>query len=120
MRHQVLIADDDPLVRHILAMQAVACGAECTQVDNGLQALACLRQRRYDLVILDVMMPELDGMATLARLRRLPDAPPVLMATGHLDPLIEQRLAAAGAAGWLSKPLQIDEVRHTLRRFLTR
>lgn len=119
MRPQVLIADDDPLVRRLLAMLAGACGAECVEADNGLQALAFVERKRYDLVLLDLMMPVLDGAATLARLRQLPGAPPVLIVTGHADPLIEQRLAAAGAAGWLQKPLQPTEVQRTLRRFLT-
>ncbi|MCG2583681.1 response regulator [Massilia sp. TS11] len=118
---QVLIADDDVLVRQLLAMLVRSLGAQPVLVEDGQQALDCLARSHYALVLLDLMMPVLDGAATLARIRARwgADVLPVVMVTGHDSELVAQRLRAAGASACIGKPIDLPSTRALLRPFLS-
>lgn len=83
---RILVADDDPTAA-LLFPAALAGGEfELTLVDNGLDALAAFRRQAFDMALLDVEMPGLDGMAVCAAIRQSHgDAFPVLLVTGRHD-----------------------------------
>src|SRR5262249_22654929 len=85
---QILIADDDPLGRKLLAQILTMDGYGVVEVSDGVQALAFCEQVRPDLVILDCLMPNMDGFEACARLHSLPRSRsiPILMVTALDDP----------------------------------
>jgi CheY-like chemotaxis protein len=119
----VLVADDDPLVRHYITALLRQLGCAGVAVENGQQALECLSQRAFALVLLDVSMPVLDGVAALARIRaRKADVgarrQPIAMVTAHAEPGDVARLRAAGADGHIAKPIEAAQFCAEVRRCL--
>ncbi len=102
---RILVADDDPTAA-LLFPAALAGGEfELTLVGNGLDALAAFRRQAFDMALLDVEMPGLDGMAVCAAIRQSHgDAFPVLLVTGRHDAEFLAR-AQSLAAGHLGKPV---------------
>ncbi|HMA32872.1 MAG TPA: response regulator, partial [Chloroflexia bacterium] len=105
---------DDPDTRRLLALQLEGRGFQVTQVPSGRDAIALAREARPDLIILDVMMPGLDGFETLAALKQDPvtaDIPVVMLS---VLPEAEKGFAL-GALDYLSKPLDPDQLIQTIR-----
>src|SRR6202000_3527050 len=102
---RVLVVDDEPAVRRALERALHLEQYEVTLASDGEEALDAMATQPADAVILDVMMPRLDGLEVCRRLRQAGDRTPVLMlpARGEVD----DRVAglAAGADGYLVKPL---------------
>ncbi len=117
---RILVADDDPTAA-LLFPAALAGGEfELTLVDNGLDALAAFRRQAFDMALLDVEMPGLDGMAVCAAIRQSHgDAFPVLLVTGRHDAEFLAR-AQALAAGHLGKPVAWAALASMLRSRLAR
>jgi len=102
----VMVVDDDAINLRIAARLLRELGHHGALVNEGGKALRLLEARPFDLVLLDVNMPGLNGQDTLAALRRLPDPhPAVLMVSGHDDAGTRAHFLALGADGFLSKPL---------------
>jgi two-component system chemotaxis response regulator CheY len=120
MQPIVLIVDDSitmrALVRQALEVDAYTVIEAC----HGAAALAALERVHADLVITDLLMPEMDGI-TLTRALRA-DARfatlPVLVLTTETGPGVMERGRDAGATGWLGKPFHPDTLRQTVRRVL--
>ena len=91
-------------------------------VGDGEKALKCLAKLKFDVVLMDVMMPVMDGIAALAALREQEQSQgghmPVIMATSHNEPGDAARFKRAGADGYLPKPIDIDQLKAELGRFL--
>ncbi len=103
----VLYVDDDPDIRQIVQMAlGLAPGLTVHTGDSGEQALSLARTLRPDLVLLDVMMPGLDGPGTLARMRAEPSMArlPVVLMTAKAMPEEVARFRELGAAGVIAKP----------------
>lgn len=117
---RILVADDDPTAA-LLFPAALAGGEfELTLVDNGLDALAAFRRQAFDMALLDVEMPGLDGMAVCAAIRQSHgDAFPVLLVTGRHDAEFLAR-AQSLAAGHLGKPVAWAALAGMLRSLLAR
>jgi CheY-like chemotaxis protein len=101
----VLVVDDDPAVRKSLARLIRSMGAEADCAAGGIEALAYVADRTVDLILLDYAMPDLDGLAVLARLRADPRTRdlPVLVCTGTLFENVRERALALGASGFVAK-----------------
>lgn len=117
---RILVADDDPTAA-LLFPAALAGGEfELTLVDNGLDALAAFRRQAFDMALLDVEMPGLDGLAVCAAIRQSHgDAFPVLLVTGRHDAEFLAR-AQSLAAGHLGKPVAWAALAGMLRSRLAR
>ena len=122
----VLVADDDVLIQRWIVALLRQLGCSGMVVGDGQQALSCLRERSFALVLLDVSMPVLDGLATLAQLRRREAQDgrgarqTVVMVTAHAEPGDVARLHAAGADGYVAKPLIPTLFNREIRRCLAR
>ena len=103
---RILVVDDDPINRSLLRRHLEANGHEIEEAQNGLEALDVLRRTRCDVVLLDIMMPVMDGFRTLAALKH--DAVwremPVIMISGFDEVQSVARCIALGAEDYLSKP----------------
>lgn len=120
---RILIVDDEDDVRSIASLSLGDVGGmEVTDVSNGPDAIAYARAHHPDAILLDVMMPGMDGPTTIAALKADPetrDIPVVFLTAKVMETEIE-RLIAAGAAGVVTKPFDpmklADQVRNVLAR----
>jgi len=113
----VLIVDDSSIVRLRVAemVGSVEHVAVVGQARGVSDALTAMRELRLDLVILDIQMPDGDGLTVLEAAKRLNPAPAVLMLTNYVDDYHRLRCAAAGADFFLDKSKQVEEIPNVLR-----
>ncbi|MFQ3581344.1 MAG: response regulator [Chloracidobacterium sp.] len=117
MSAKVLIAEDDPASRTLLQIWLRRDGYEITSVDNGKAALEAARQIRPDLVLSDVMMPEMDGFELCRQLRADPQLGevPIVLVTTLADKASRLQGIEAGADDFISKPYDNAELRARVR-----
>ncbi|MER7766682.1 response regulator transcription factor [Kitasatospora sp. NPDC096140] len=120
MTHTVLIAEDDRAIRDSLVRALMLEGYRVRIAANGTQTLAVLAEQRPDVLVLDVMMPEPNGLEVCRRLRAAGDRTPVLMLTARVE--VPDRIAGldAGADDYLVKPFDVNELFARLRALLRR
>ncbi|ODP37115.1 response regulator [Sphingomonas turrisvirgatae] len=109
---RIIIAEDDPLVGQIARDALIDAGHGAGVVPNGADALAVIKARRPDLVILDCNMPEISGVNVVRELRKLMDFAdlPILMLTGRRSEADEELARFAGANDYLRKPFDPDQL----------
>ncbi|MCA9615589.1 MAG: response regulator [Sandaracinus sp.] len=116
----VLIVDDEPLfrrsVRDLLASRRPSL--ELLVAGDGREALQILDRREVDLVLTDVRMPEVDGLALISQLSERPQWIPVIVITAHGTPALRDTLLGGGALRFLEKPLDVDELLRALDELL--
>lgn len=105
-----LVVDDEHDVRFLLGLLLESAGMTVEVADNGEVALACLAQGTFDVVVLDLMMPVVDGWGVLEALHGRPDAPPVVVLTAHASPAERRRALDLGAATFVHKPFDPDRL----------
>jgi two-component system response regulator MprA len=117
---RILVVDDDRPVLESLRRSLAFNGYEVDLASDGQQALARLAEHRPDAIVLDVMMPRLDGLETCRRLRAAGEELPVLMLTAR--DAVSDRVAGldAGADDYLPKPFALEELLARLRALLRR
>ncbi|MGW5866671.1 response regulator transcription factor [Streptomyces sp. NPDC055239] len=120
MAHTLLLAEDDRAIRQALKRALTLEGYDVTAVDDGVQALAQGHLRRPDVLVLDVMMPGIDGLQVCRVLRAEGDRTPILMLTARVE--TQDRIAGldAGADDYVAKPFDVEEVFARLRALLRR
>ncbi|MFW6640046.1 response regulator transcription factor [Nocardiopsis algeriensis] len=116
----VLVADDDRAIRQSLERALQLEGYEVRTAADGVQALAAVHADPVDLLILDVMMPGVDGLGVARVLRAENDRTPILMLTARVE--TPDRVAGldAGADDYLAKPFELEELLARLRALLRR
>ncbi|KQY91370.1 histidine kinase [Brevundimonas sp. Root1423] len=117
--HRILIADDDPLLRALLVHRLSADGYEVHTAEDGGQALVAIREQQPDLIVLDALMPVMDGFELLRRIQAdsLSDAPVIMLTALKREQDIVGALQL-GAADYLVKPFIPDELGQRVRRLL--
>ncbi|MEU3662781.1 response regulator transcription factor [Streptomyces sp. NPDC032940] len=120
MPRTVLLAEDDRAIRHALERALTLEGYRVTAVADGVEALAQAHRGRPDVLVLDVMMPGLDGLQVCRALRAEGDGTPILMLTALVE--TADRIAGldAGADDYVVKPFDVEEVFARLRALLRR
>jgi two-component system OmpR family response regulator len=114
----VLVVDDEAAIRELLTMVCAYEGWDVVAVDAGEPALTSAAGRRPDVVLLDRMLPDMDGLEVLRRLHREMPALPVVLVTA-LDSEQDRAAArAAGAVAYLPKPFGLLDLTETVRRAL--
>jgi two-component system response regulator PilR (NtrC family) len=114
----ILVIDDEEIMREILDALLSREGYEVRLAENGLQGLELARSGPFDAAIVDMMMPGMDGIATLDELKKVDDDLPVLMITAFAS--VENAITAMkrGAFDYITKPFKNDEVLVVLRNAL--
>lgn len=116
----ILVAEDDRGVRQAIERALKFEGYEVTTADDGAEALAAVKRDHPDLIILDVMMPHVDGLETCRRLRSRGDTTPILVLTAKHE--VSDRVAGldAGADDYMVKPFALEELLARVRALLRR
>jgi CheY-like chemotaxis protein len=120
----VLLVEDHEINRKLAEIMLQRMGCHYALANDGQQALDRLAQERFDVVLMDVMMPVMDGITALRRLRALEAAgiprTPVLMVTAHAMTGDKERFMAEGADGYVSKPMSQNALQKEIERVMRR
>ena len=116
---KILVVDDDPNISELLRLYLVKEGYQVTVAHDGEEALACYEKDRPAMVLLDVMMPKLDGWETCRRIRKLGDTP-VIMLTAKGDTFDKVLGLELGADDYVVKPFDTKEVVARIKAVLRR
>jgi len=104
---KVLVVDDEATVRFLLSRVLAHAGYTVEVATDGESALERIGASRPDLVVLDLMMPGLDGWGVMQRLKESASPPPVLVVSAHGDSETPRRAVEAGAAEYMTKPFAL-------------
>ncbi|MBC8077373.1 MAG: response regulator transcription factor [Chloroflexales bacterium] len=118
-QRSILIVDDDPGLRELIRINLEHEGYRVMQASNGVECLETVREQRPELVLLDVMMPEMDGLEACERLRQFSTVP-VLMLTAKVQSKDIVTGLDKGADDYITKPFNIDELTARIRALLRR
>lgn len=111
---RVLVIDDEPQIRRFLRISLEASGYEVHEVATGLEGINRAAQLRPDLIILDMGLPDIDGLEVLRRLREWTTTPTIILSVRDAD---DDKVAAldAGADDYLTKPFSLEELMARMR-----
>ncbi|MFF4384726.1 response regulator transcription factor [Kitasatospora sp. NPDC092039] len=117
---RLLVVDDEPALRDALESSLAFEGYEVATATDGYEALESVERDRPDLVLLDIMMPRMDGLTAVRRMRSRGDTVPVLMLTAR--DAVGDRVTGldVGADDYLAKPFELDELLARVRALLRR
>ena len=117
---ELLVVDDEPFLREAVAASLRFLGFEVTTAENGTGALRLARDRPFDLVVLDVMLPDTDGFEVVARLRRDGLRVPVIFLTARDTQADKVNGLTLGGDDYLTKPFGLEELAARIRTVLRR
>jgi putative nucleotidyltransferase with HDIG domain len=115
---KILVVDDEEAIREVISTLLEAQGYRCTVVQDGRLALEKFRADSYDLVVSDIVMPEMDGLKLLERVQAHDKDVPVIMVTAMHDISIALPAIRAGAYDYILKPFEKDQLYLSVRRAL--
>ncbi len=111
---RALVVDDEPQLLRALTMNLTARGYDVTPVSNGTAALDAAAAERFDVIVLDLGLPDIDGMAVIKGVRRVSDIPIVVL-SARTDSSDKVQALDLGADDYVTKPFNVDELLARLR-----
>lgn len=113
---KILLVDDEPGMRDLFLYHFGQEGHEVTAVENGRRAVEVLGEKAFDVVFMDIHMPEMTGPEALKIIKKRKPTQTVVMLSSSSDPdyLLERQSEELGAARWLPKPFDIDVIHEIL------
>ncbi|MBZ0279144.1 MAG: response regulator [Anaerolineae bacterium] len=117
----ILVVEDYPVTQRVLSLTLRNHGYEALIAGNGLEALEVLEQNAVDLALVDIAMPEMDGLALLRHLRADPrfEALPIIMLTASGQDDDRALALSIGANGFLSKPASSQQLIETISQYIS-
>ncbi len=104
---RILLADDDPDLRSLLTDELAGAGFEVYPVTDGVEAVIAASERRFDLFLLDMLMPRMHGRATIRVLRKIAPRTPIIAITGYVEQGYMNEAVAEGVM-CLAKPIKVE------------
>ncbi|GAA3704185.1 response regulator [Sphingomonas cynarae] len=122
MTASILTVDDSASLRMAIRIALTGAGYAVTEAGDGVEGLARAAETRFDLIVTDLNMPNMDGLAMIRALRSQPaqDGIPIIFLTTESDADMKAQAKAAGATGWLVKPFVPDQLVKVARKVLGR
>ena len=111
----VLLVDDETEFLETLVKRLKRRGLDVSGVDGGEKAVAVVKEKAPDIVVLDVKMPGMDGLETLRHIKKICPLTEVIMLTGHANMEVAIEGMESGAFDYLMKPMDIDELLYKLQ-----
>ena len=115
---KVLVIDDEQGIRSLLDTLLSRKGYDVLLADGGRKGLELFRRERPDVIVLDLNMPEMDGVAVLHQVRSFKPDQPVIILTGAGSPEKEQRVHALGVSEFVEKEFSLHRLGDALKRLL--
>ena len=118
--YTILTVDDSPSIRAMLAYTLNEAGYQTEGAENGAEALKKASANKYDLVIMDINMPVMNGIEAIGKLRQMADYrhAPILVLSTESHSALKQQGKEAGATGWIVKPFDPDILIKAMKRLL--
>lgn len=107
---RILIIDDSSFQRGIIRKTLLQAGYETVEAKNGREGLLQARDTAPELILLDLVMPEMDGFAVLTELQKQQNRVPVVVVTADIQEITREQCLALGAAGFLNKPVKTEDL----------
>lgn len=111
---KLLLVDDNAMMQKIQSTILQKLGHQVSVVSSGHQALKILSEQTFDCIVMDMQMPEMDGLETTRRIRQIGINTSIIALTGNDDDASKQACRQAGMNGFLTKPLQASQVTRAL------
>jgi PAS domain S-box-containing protein len=111
---RVLVVDDGEPNRELIRLVLRRAGLTVDEASNGQEAVQAVAKANYEVILMDMQMPVLDGYAATGQIREAGHAMPIIALTGHAMKGDEERCLAAGCTGYLTKPVDIDRLLETM------
>jgi len=118
IKPNILIVDDDEVMCHTLSDVLKKMSYEVTTVQTGEAALYPLREGIFDLILLDMILPDMNGLDVLKKIREIDSDSFIIMMTAYADVQTAVTAIKAGAYDYINKPFEIDELRLTIKKAL--
>lgn len=117
---QILTVDDSSSIRQMVSFTLTKAGYQVAEAVDGRDGLAKAGQQKFDLIITDLNMPNMDGIQMIAALRKLPGYgfTPILMLTTESQSEKKDEGRKAGATGWIVKPFKADQLIAVLQKLV--
>lgn len=119
-QYRILIADDEDVIRFVLHEALQKEGYEIEEAAHGEEAVLKVRNTSFDLVILDIKMPRMDGIEALKEIQKIDPGMPVVMITAYGNSKIAMQAVREGAYDYFNKPFDVNEIRIVIKRALER
>jgi CheY-like chemotaxis protein len=113
---KILVVDDEENIRELFREELEEMGYEVTTVPSGLQALAAMESKKFDLVTLDIRMPEMDGLETLGKMKEKDCSLPVILCTAYPD--YKQDFGSWSSDAYVVKSSDTTQLRETVKKLL--
>lgn len=122
MTASILTVDDSASLRMAIRIALTGAGYAVTEAGDGVEGLAKAAATRFDLIVTDLNMPNMDGLTMIRELRKQPAQAgvPIIFLTTESDADMKAQAKAAGATGWLVKPFVPDQLVKVARKVLGR
>lgn len=122
MTASILTVDDSPSLRMAVRAALTGAGYSVAEAADGIEGLSKAASTRFDLIITDLNMPNMDGLTMIRELRRSPGQAgvPIVFLTTESDDSVKMEAKSAGATGWLVKPFNADQLVRVAKKVLGR
>jgi len=117
---RILVVDDEEIVCGLVQDMLNVLGIEAVPAYSGREALDLISKKDFDLIILDLVMPEMNGREVFYRLKEMHREIPVVISSGYTDETIVRRLLSDGAVAFLKKPYVLDDLEKVLEKVIAR
>lgn len=120
MNKKILIVDDDPRNIFALKLTLKSRGYQIESCTMAQEAIQILKEQAIDIILMDMMMPEMDGYEAIRMIRNIPSMSeiPVIAVTAQAMPEDRQKCIDAGAQDYVSKPIDVDQLMTAIEKFL--
>lgn len=115
---RILVAEDVADSRDALVLMLKLTGYACLEADNGRSAVELALREQPDLILMDLSLPEIDGLQAVGELRAAGAAMPIIIASAYDDAKIRDRAQAAGVNDYITKPFDFDRLKELLQHYL--
>ncbi len=120
MKRNILVVDDEVSIREMVRSYLINEGYDVNEAENGIEAVEKVKANQYDLILLDVMMPKMDGYQSLREIRSIYKKMPIIMLTAKAEEIDKLLGLELGADDYITKPFSLRELTARMKAVLRR